>query len=72
MIIGISMGLETCQILGQVSHNLLFGRKTSRRIYVVQGEINKKTAYIQDRSSMARTLEINGKARQAEGEAKVV
>ena len=30
------------------------------------------TAYIQARSSMARTLEVNGKARQAEGEAKVV
>ena len=27
MIIGISMGLETCQILGQVSHNLLFWKK---------------------------------------------
>ena len=35
-------------------------------------EINEKTAYIQARSSMARTLEVNGKARQAEGEAKVV
>ena len=35
-------------------------------------EIDEKTAYIQARSSMARTLEINGKARQAEGEAKVV
>ena len=36
------------------------------------GEINEKTAYIQTRSSMARALEVNGKARQAEGEAKVV
>ena len=27
MIIGISMGLETCQILGQVSHNLLYSTK---------------------------------------------
>ena len=35
-------------------------------------EINEKTAYIQARSSMARALEVNGKARQAEGEAKVV
>ena len=26
-IIGISMGLETCQILGQVSHNLLYWKK---------------------------------------------
>ena len=44
----------------------------SRRIYVVLVEINKKTAYIQARSSMARALEINGKKRQAEGEAEVV
>ena len=36
------------------------------------GEINEETAYIQARSSVARALEINGKARQAEGEAKVV
>ena len=36
------------------------------------GETNEEAAYIQARSSMARTLEINGKARQAEGEAKVV
>ena len=27
MIIGTSMGLETCQILGQVSHNLLYQKK---------------------------------------------
>ena len=72
MIIGISMGQEACLILGQVSHNLLYWKKTSRRIYVVRVEINEKTAYIQARSSMARTLEINGKARQAEGEAEVV
>ena len=35
-------------------------------------EIDEKTTYIQARSSMARAMEINGKARQAEGEAKVV
>ena len=35
-------------------------------------EINEETAYIQARSSTARALEVNGKARQAEGEAKVV
>ena len=39
---------------------------------MVRGEINKKTADIQARSSMARTLEVNANARQAEGEAKVV
>ena len=27
MIIGISMGLETCLVLGQVSHNLLYWKK---------------------------------------------
>ena len=54
-------------------HSIYFiGRKTSKRIYVVRGEINEKTAYIQARSSLARALEINGKARQAEGEAEVV
>ena len=39
---------------------------------MVRGETAEKTAYIQARSSMARALEINWKARQAEGEAKVV
>ena len=48
------------------------GRKTSRRIHVVRGEIDEKTAYIQARSSMARALEINGKACQAEGKAEMV
>ena len=48
------------------------GRKTSRRKNVVRVEINEKTAEIQARSSMARALEVNGKARQAEGEAEVV
>ena len=38
----------------------------------VRGEIDEKAAYNQARSSMARALEINRKARQAEGEAKVV
>ena len=72
MIIGISMGQEICLILGQVSHNLLYWKKTSRRIHVVRGEIDENTAYIQARSSMARALEVNGKARQAEGDAEVV
>ena len=50
----------------------LLEEKSSRRIYVVRGEIHEKTAYIQARSLMARALEVNGKARQAEGEAKMV
>ena len=50
------------------------GRKTSKRIYIcmVRGEIDEKTADIQARSFMARTLGENGKECQAEGEAKVV
>ena len=39
----------------------LLEEKSSRRIYVVRGEIKKKTAYIQTRSFMARNLENNGK-----------
>ena len=50
----------------------LLEEKTSRRIYVVRGEINEKTADIQARSFMARNLGENGKQCQAEGEAKVV
>ena len=45
---GMSMGLETCQILGQVSHNLLYWKR------------NHQTDLC-GRSSMARALEVNGK-----------
>ena len=73
MITGISMGLETCLILGQVSHNLLYWKKNLQTDFRGRGEkIDEKTADIQARSFMARTLENNGKERQAEGEAKVV
>ena len=50
----------------------LLEEEASRRIYVVQGEIDEKTADIQARSFVARNLEINGKECQAEVEAKVV
>ena len=50
----------------------LLEEKNSKRMFVVWGEINEKTADIQARSLMARTLGENGKERQAEGEAKVV
>ena len=72
MIIGTLMALETCLILGQVSHNLLCWKKKLLTDICGPGEINEETAYIQARSFMARTLEINGKACQAEGEAEVV
>ena len=45
MITGILMGPETCQILGHVSHNLLYWKKTSKRIFVVwEEEINEKNS----------------------------
>ena len=70
MIIGTLMALETCLILGQVSHNLLYWKKKKAPDgYVVRCEINEKTTYIQARPSMARVMEVNGKACQAEGEA---
>ena len=47
------------------------GRKTCKRIFVVREEINEKTADIQARSFVARTLGENGKECQAEGEASV-
>ena len=72
MIIGMSMGQETCRILGQASLNLLHWKKISKRIYVVRVETNEKTADIQARSFMARNLENNGTDCQAEGESKVV
>ena len=61
MIIGTSMGQETCLILGQVSLSYSIGRETSKRIYVVRGEIDKKTADIQARSFMARAMGEIGK-----------
>ena len=60
-IVGTSMGQEICLIHGQVSHNLLYWKKPSWRIYVVRVEINKTTAYIQARSFSARTLGKMGK-----------
>ena len=73
MTVGISMDLETCLILVQVSHNLLYLKKNLLTdIHVVREEIEEKTTYIQARSSMARVVEVNGKECQAEGKAKVV
>ena len=50
----------------------LLEEKPPDGIYVVRGEINEKTTYIEARSFMARTLGENGKECQAEGKAKVV
>ena len=74
MIIGISMGQEICLIHGQVSLNLLYWKKNLQTEICGPGRerTNEKTADIQARSFMARTLGENGKECQAEGEAKVV
>ena len=48
------------------------GRKTSKQIYVVPGEIFEKTADIKAGSFMARALGENVKECQAGGEAKAV
>ena len=70
MITGISMALETHLMLGQVSHNLLYSTKKLPTDICGPGEIHEKTAYIQARSSMARAMEVNGKAREAERRSK--
>ena len=69
--IGISMGQEICLFHGQVSLDLFYWKKNLQTDICGPGEINEKTACIQDRSSMARALEVNGKECQAEGKAKV-
>ena len=71
MIIGTLMALETCLILGQVSHNSLYSKKKLLTDICGPGETNEETAYIQARSSMARVMEVNGKTCEAEGKAKV-
>ena len=63
---------EDPQSLDRFHSIYCIGRKTSRRMYVVRGEINEKTADIQARSFMARNLEENGNECQAEGKAKMV
>ena len=71
MIIGILMAQETCLILGRVSHNLLYSTKKLLTDIHGPGGSTEKAAYIQARSSVARVMEVNGKERQAEGEAKM-
>ena len=62
MITAILMGQETCRIHGQVSPNLLYWEKNlPTDICGPRRETNEKSADIQARSSMARTLGENGK-----------
>ena len=62
--------VKRCVWLLDRCHSIYFFGRTSR-IYVVRGEINERTADIQTRSSMARTLGENGKNAKLK-EAKVV
>ena len=72
MIIGISMGQEICLIIGQVSLSIFYYKKPPDGYMWSGRRLTRKTADIQARSVMARTLGQNGKECQAEGEAKVV
>ena len=72
MIIGTSMDQEISLLIGQVSLSLLYLMRNLQTEKCGPGEIDEKAAYIQARSSMARTLEKNVKERQAEGEAEMV
>ena len=59
--IGISMDQEICLVLGQVSLSLLYWKNNLQTDICGPGEINEKTADIQARSFMARTLDEIGK-----------
>ena len=73
MITGTLMALEICPILGQVSHNLLCWKKKLPTDICGPGKrLTRKQLTSRPDHLMARALEVNGKARQAEGEAKVV
>ena len=72
MTIGTSTGQETCLIHGQVSLNLLYWKRNLQTDICGPGKINEKTADIQARSFMARTLGEKVKECHAEGKAKVV
>ena len=72
MIIGILMGQEFFWFLYKFHSVYSIRRETSRRIYVVRGEIHEKAGDIQARLFMARITGENGKECQAKGEAKVV
>ena len=50
------MALEICLIHGQVALSLLYWKKNLQTDICRPGEINEKTADIQARSFMARTL----------------
>ena len=73
MIIGTLMALETCLILGRVSHNLLYSKKKTPDGYMWSGErLTRKQLTSRPDHLWPELWKFNGKACQAEGEAKVV
>ena len=73
MIIGISMGQETCRILVQVSLNLLYWKKNLQTDICCPGErLTRKQRTSRPDHLWPEIWKYKGKERQAEGEAKVV
>ena len=72
MIIGTLMALDLSDPWTGFTQFTLLEEKAPDRYMWSGGETNEETAYIQARSSVARTMEVNGKECQAEGKAKVV
>ena len=66
------MDWETCQILEQISHDLISLEEQPFDGHMIWEEIDEKLVLIQARSFMTRNLEINGKEFEAEGKAKLV
>ena len=72
MIIGISMDQEICLFLGQVTHNLLLLKEQPPDGYMWSGWRLTRKQLTSRPDHLWPALEVNGKARQAEGEPKVV
>ena len=73
MIIGILMALETCLILGQVSHNLLYSmKKFLTDICGPWERLTRKQVTSRPDHLWPELWKSNGKERQVEGDAKVV
>ena len=72
MIIGILMALETCLILGQVSHNLLYSmKKPPDGCTWSGGRLTRKQLTSRPDHLWPELWKSMGKERQAEGKAKV-
>ena len=72
MIIGTLMALETCLILGQVSHNLLYSKKKLLTDIWSGRRLTRKQLTSRPDHLWPGLWKSMGKACQAEGKAKVV